>query len=404
MNSTARVIRYNRVAIVLHWTIAILVLGLIPVGLIMEDAPKAIQGTVYQMHKSFGLMVLFLSLARLGWRLANPPPPLPDSMKAWEKQVASITHWAFYFLIIAIPLSGWMLVSASPKNIPTMFLTLFHWPHIWFLANMDVAQKKEIAGIFDQTHVILAYGAIALIVLHVGAALRHQYWIKDNEMARMIPRLGHTVPPQRQPRGALLILGVPAVLFVAIALLGNLPGKAAPAAELQNGASGNWLVDPQASTLTFTFHHAGRTITGRFDRWQANINFDPQDLEQAAVTVKVDLGSAHTGEQTYDEAMPQADWFDIAAHPVAVFTSTGVSARGDGHYVMKGLLRLRGASLPLRIPFTLAIDGNQARAAGKVQVDRLAYGIGANADATAQYVSRMVEVHFSLAARRRPPG
>ncbi len=403
MTSTATVIRYNRIAIILHWTIAIIILALIPVGLTMEDAPKAIQGTVYQMHKSFGLMVLFLSLARLGWRLVNPPPPLPDSMAAWEKRAAIITHWAFYVLIIALPLSGWMLVSSSPKNIPTMFLTLFHWPHIWFLAQLDVAQKKALAALFDKTHVLLAYGAIVLIVLHVGAALRHQYILKDNEMARMIPRLGNTVPPQRKPRGALLILGLPALLFVLIAVLGNVPGKAAPAAELDGQASGNWLVDPQASALQFTFTHAGRTITGHFARWQAAIDFDPQDLAHAAVTVKVDLGSASTGEKTYDEAMPQADWFDAAAHPVATFTSTAISAKGSGHYVMDGKLALRGASAPLAIPFTLAINGDQAAAQGAAHVDRLAYGIGANADAAAQYVGRMVQVRFNLTARRAPP-
>lgn len=404
MSTTAALTRYNRVAIILHWTIAIIILGLIPVGLLMDDAPKAIKVTVYQMHKSFGLMVLFLSLARLGWRLVNPPPPLPADMKAWEKQAARATHWAFYFLIIALPLSGWMMVSSSPKNIPTLFLTLFHWPHIWFLAQLDVAHKKAIVGVFDKTHGLLAYGAIALIILHVGAALRHQYVLKDNEMARMIPRLGGTTQPRRKPRGALLVLGAPLLLFVVIALAGNMPGKAAPAADLQNQVSGNWAVDPDASTLEFTFTHAGRTLTGRFGRWQADINFDPEDLDDAAIIVHVDLGSARVGEKTYDDALPLADWFDIKASPSAAFTSTKISARGKGDYVMTGTLSLRGLDLPLTVPFTLAIDGDQARARGEAAVDRLAYGIGANADAAAQYVGRMVRVHFRLAARRRSGG
>jgi cytochrome b561 len=397
--------RYNRVAIALHWLIAGFIIALVPVGLLMEDLPKAIQPLVFQMHKTFGLMVLFLSLARIGWRVMNPPPPLPATMKPFEKLAAHGLHLIFYVLIIAIPLSGWMMVSASPKNIPTMFLTLFQWPHIWFLAQMAVEQKKAIIGDLHEVHELLAFGTIGLMVLHIAAGLKHQYMDKDNEMARMMPRLGGTTAPTRQPRGAGLVFGGTAALFVAIALISVFSGSSAPAqtptTEDATEHSGNWAIDPEQSTLTFTFTHADNTIEGSFARWNADIQFDPDDLHDASVTARIDLGSAHTGDATYDAAMPEADWFDLASTREAIFESQSITMVSTGAYLMQGKLRLHGVSLPVSMPFSLKIDGDAAHAEGTATLDRLAYMIGANADPGAEYVSRMVTVTLSLNAVRR---
>jgi len=395
--------RYNRVAITLHWLIAGFIIALVPVGLFMEDTPKAIQVAVYQMHKSFGLMVLFLSLASVGWRALNPPPPLPDTMKPWEKFLAKATHLTFFVLILAIPLSGWMMVSASPKNIPTMFLMLFNWPHIWFLAQMAVEQKKAIVGDLHEVHEILAFGTMGLLALHIGAALKHQYMDKDNAMARMLPKLGGAQPPSRKPRGAALVFGGTLVLFVLIALLGNTPGNAAPApaASTTTEQSGNWIVDPDTSLLSFTFNHAGNTVEGKFTRWNADISLDPADIDEAHIMAVIDLGSAHTGDATYDTALPEADWFDIAGKRAAVFESKDVRAIQNGSYVIDGQLSLRGLSLPVSFPFELQITGDHAHAEGAAVLDRLDFGIGANADPGAEYVDRAVQVKLSLNATRR---
>ncbi|PHS28954.1 MAG: hypothetical protein COA85_02500 [Robiginitomaculum sp.] len=395
--------RYSRIAITLHWLIAGFIIALVPVGLFMEDTPKAIQVTVYQMHKSFGLMVLFLSLASVGWRLLNPPPPLPTTMKPWEKILAKVTHITFFVLILAIPLSGWMMVSASPKNIPTMFLTLFNWPHIWFLAQMAVEQKKAIVGDLHEVHEILAFGTMGLLVLHIGAALKHQYMDKDNAMARMLPKLGGTNPPTRKPRGTLLVFGGTALLFVLIALLGNTAGNAAPvpAASMTGEQSGNWVVDPATSSLSFAFNHAGNSVEGKFVRWNADISLDPADLREAHITAIIDLGSAHTGDATYDGALPEADWFDIATNNTAMFKSQDIRAIQNGSYVVDGRLSLRGLSLPVSFPFELQITGDSAHAEGTAVLDRLDFGIGANADPSAEYVERAVQVKLSLNATRR---
>ncbi len=399
--------RYNRIAIILHWLIAIFIIGLVPVGLWMEDAPKEIQLTVFQLHKSFGLMVLFLSLARIGWRLLNPPPPLPITMKAWEKFAAHATHLVFYGLIIVIPLSGWAMVSASPKNIPTMFLTLFNWPHIWFLAQLGMEQKKALADGFHEVHELLAFGAIGLLLLHVGAALKHQFLNKDDEMVRMIPVLGKSTPPTHKPRGALLVFAVMALAFALLAFIG---GQAAStrAVTPNNGtaqnpipAAGNWQVNAQTSTLGFNFNHAGSNVQGQFANWTADISFDPDNLSAAHIVAHIDLGSASTGDSTYDKTLPEGDWFDVAGASHAVFESQSVNANGDGGYVMTGVLQLRGIKLPVTINFSLNIDGDEAVAEGRGSIDRLAFGIGASTDGTATFVSQMVQINLRIEAQRR---
>jgi cytochrome b561/polyisoprenoid-binding protein YceI len=405
MNNAAadRQEHYNHIAMLLHWLIAVFIIGLIPVGLVMENTPKSIQITVFQLHKSFGLMVLFLSLARLGWRFLNPPPPLLSTLKPWERGAAHSLHFLFYFLIIAIPLSGWALVSASPKNIPTMFLTLFHWPHLWFLAQMEVTQKKAIIDNLQGLHATFALGTAFLLLLHIGAALKHHFVDKDVTLARMVPALGQTEAPLGKPRGLWAVFASVTVLFLGIAALGNLPEKTgtAPTTGPPATLQGNWVIHPQTSALTFTFTHVGRVVKGKFSRWEADIQFDPKELAASHIIARIDLGSASTGDATYDTTLPQADWFDVANHGIAVFESSNIRALGNGAYSMAGSLKLRGISLPLSLPFTLTIKGNQAHVEAQTSLDRLSYGLGANADAAAEYVARSVAINLVLDAQQR---
>lgn len=170
--------RYSAVAIFLHWTIALLILGMIAVGLTMEDYPISIRFTAYNLHKSFGLTILALSLFRLYWRLSHTPPPYPESMKAWEKLAAKTTHWLFYFLIIAMPLSGWLFVSAFAK-FPTVFFNLAEIPHL--------PVPKAYGPSLKALHYWLAMGTLGLLALHVGAALKHHFITRDSVLRRMLP-------------------------------------------------------------------------------------------------------------------------------------------------------------------------------------------------------------------------
>ncbi len=176
-------LRYDRVAVTLHWVIAISILLMIPLGFFMEDLPISIRFDAFAFHKSLGLTVLALSIFRFIWRLMNPPPALPTTMKPIEKFAANVAHWVLYFLIVAMPLSGWLMVSASRKY-PTIFFWLGEVPFIPMPAGIDVKAAGEL---FHESHELLAFGAIALITLHLFAALKHHFIEKDTTLTRMLP-------------------------------------------------------------------------------------------------------------------------------------------------------------------------------------------------------------------------
>ena len=176
--------RYSRGAMVFHWTIAILIILNVIGALVAEDLPKAEAAQLMGNHKAIGITILFLSVGRLLWRFTHPVPPLSAGLKAWEVALAKITHALFYVLIIAIPTSGWMMHSAGTGGKSVPFFGLFSYPGLPF------AQDKATAGVFKEFHEVMAFAMLALLVLHVAAALKHQFIDRDGSIWRMLPGRG----------------------------------------------------------------------------------------------------------------------------------------------------------------------------------------------------------------------
>lgn len=173
--------RWGAVSQLLHWTIAVLILGIGVVGLLMGELPRSPKYFwVYTAHKSLGLTVLALVLARIGWRLyAGAPAPVAGTPR-WQAKVASVTHGAIYLLILAMPLSGWLYDSASGLR-----------PFRWFgLAEVPKLSppSKPLADAMHETHELLFWVLIALVIGHAGAALYHHFVQRDATLARMLPR------------------------------------------------------------------------------------------------------------------------------------------------------------------------------------------------------------------------
>jgi cytochrome b561 len=177
---------YTKVAIALHWVIAIAIILQILGGWQMEDLKGTEKFAAFQNHKSLGLTILMLSVARLLWRIANPPPALPEGMKGWEVFAAKLTHIGFYVLMIGIPLGGWVIISTSPYNIATNWWGLFEWP---LLPLHDLPFRKTLNEIAKTGHGAAAWGVIGLLILHVGAVLKHMFINDDDVASRMIPFL-----------------------------------------------------------------------------------------------------------------------------------------------------------------------------------------------------------------------
>ncbi|MEP2706066.1 MAG: cytochrome b [Roseibium sp.] len=177
---------YGRIAITFHWIMAILIIGMLGFGLYLAQLPKTDQATfqLYQLHKSLGFVVLALAAFRLAWRLINPSPRLPKGMPAWERLAAHLGHISLYALLFAMPISGWLMVSASPWGIPTILFNSLPVPH---LPVPDAPGTKEQAeAVFKMIHSYSAYLLIALIVVHVAAALKHHFIARDDTLKRMV--------------------------------------------------------------------------------------------------------------------------------------------------------------------------------------------------------------------------
>lgn len=422
--------RYSIVAIVLHWLIAAAIVFQIMLGWKM-DGLKGMQGySAVQLHKSVGITILLLSLARLGWRLTHKAPPSPPGAPAWERFAAQAVHWAFYVVMIGMPLSGWIMVSASRIEIPTLLYGVIPWPHLPLLPYLPAGQKAGIEGAADIFHATVALGAFALLLLHLGAVFKHQLIDKDEVLSHMAPgaRLGRWTEPRLwAPVIAIAAIGslvtlafaprAPAPPPVAVEQATAEPAPettpAAPAPETPAAAAAAeeappantdpsvWIVQ-SGGTLGFAASWSGEAVTGTFKSWKSDILFGPDALDRSKVTITVDVASVSTGDGQRDSSLPSADWFDAPSHPSAVFTASKFRKTGTDHYVADGKLNLRGVSKALSLPFTLKIDGDTARASGSATIDRTSFGVGQGEWAATDQIAGPVKISFKLTAKRKP--
>ena len=170
--------KYTGLAIGLHWVMALMILAALAMGQYMVDlriSPEKLR--LYSWHKWIGVTIFLFAAVRLWWRLIKTPPAEPD-MPAWQQTAAKATHWIFYVLFFAIPISGWLFSSA--KGFQTVYMGIIPLPDL-------IAKNDEIAPIIKQVHLIASYSLGALVGLHIAAALKHQFVDKDGLINRMLP-------------------------------------------------------------------------------------------------------------------------------------------------------------------------------------------------------------------------
>lgn len=184
---------YGLVTIVFHWAIAPLFIGQIVLGVVMlrlDDQRRAFE--LIQLHKSIGFLILALAVPRLLWRLANRAPALPENMSRPERSAAKLSHAALYGLMIALPITGWILVSVSTLGIVTLAFNTVVIPNLPLPAS-DVAET-----VWSWIHTALAFLAAGLVLLHICAALWHQFLRRDDLLKRIIlPGREERVRPRR---------------------------------------------------------------------------------------------------------------------------------------------------------------------------------------------------------------
>ena len=171
-------VRYGSVAQTLHWLVVVLLIVQVTLARIAEQLPLGPDkiGTLAR-HKSVGITIFTLAVLRFAWRLYDPPPPLPP-MPRWQARAAGFSHAAFYALLFAMPLTGWMMSSAS--NYPVSWFGLVQLPDL-------VAPDRALKELLKEVHETLATILIALAGLHLLAALKHQFLDRNGLLFRMLP-------------------------------------------------------------------------------------------------------------------------------------------------------------------------------------------------------------------------
>lgn len=393
--------RYTGIAIALHWAMAALLVFMIWLGWNMDENEAR-----YQLHKSIGITILFLALARLAWRFANPPPPLPEGMSALEKTASHAVHIAFYALMIGIPLGGWFMVSVSPFQVSTVLYGVLSWPHLPFTEGLI---SEDLYEIVEFMHGKGAWAIVGLLALHVAGAVKHEFGPEEGVFKRMIPGLfGKANPPTLPARGVLFAFGGSLALFAAIAatsLIGaGAANSAAPPASSGGPAAAiasNWIVDYEASEITFAGLHDGNAFKGAFETWTADVAFDPDALAAAKVRVVVDTRSAKTGKKLYDDSLKAREWFNTAEFPEAIVELSDFKQSAAG-YQATATLTLKGKPVSVPLEFSLDIKGDQAKLDGSAVFSRKALDLGQSSDASAGWVADDVTVTVSGRAKRKP--
>jgi len=372
---------YSGFAKLLHWLIALVIVGMVGLGVYMTQVEGDFRYKLwlYQIHKSFGVTLFALVVIRLIWRQISPPPAMPPEMPVWERRAAQAAHAGLYVLMFAIPLSGWIQVSASPLSVPTQVFGLFNVPHIPFLASLSDETKKALEWELHTLHWGLAWTLVAVVALHAAAALRHAFILKDDVMTRMLPRRSRRAAANLVVAGVLLPLA-----------LGFSEARAA-----------DWKILPDESEIAFSGSAAGQTINGVFREFSGVVTFDPDAAEATTAKVIISVDSLSTGNSDVDGTLPGSSWFNTSEYPKAVFTADSAEkAEGENAFVLNGTLKLKGKSIDVRIPFTIDTADDVASAAGEVKINRLDFGVGPDGPVSGITINEEVTVSFDLTAEK----
>ncbi|MBQ2263498.1 MAG: cytochrome b/b6 domain-containing protein [Loktanella sp.] len=365
---------YGSVTKTFHWLTALLILALVPLGLVANwlpyetDAELALKAQVFSVHKTLGVMVFFVALARIAWALTQPKPGDLNHDHKVQSALAAVVHWVLYISLVAVPLSGWVHHAATAGFAPIW------WPFGQGLPFVPL--NETLAESAAALHWLFSKIMIASILLHVVGALKHHLIDKDATLRRMW--FGKADAPLVPAHRGSLAAPVGAVVIFALATGGAAAAglfrehDSMPREALASVAS-EWTVTE--GEIGISVIQMGSAVQGSFADWTAAISFDPAVTGAAGeVTTTIAIPSLTLGSVT-SQAMG-ADFFDSATYPTATFTGTIIADAGA--YTADGVLVIKGAEVPVSFPFDLLVDGDTAEMNGTVTLDRRDFAIGAS--------------------------
>lgn len=397
MTSAMNSANYNATAKMLHWLVA----GLIVLQFVLAkmadlagDADSPLRElALLANHKSVGITILALAMARIVWRFKNPPPALPATIQKWQVMASHASHWSLYLLLFAMPISGWLMSSASAYSVS--WFNLFQLPDF-------VAPNPVLKGVFEGIHETLAKLLILVATIHIGAALKHAVIDKDGVLQRIV--------------SAVSVTAFAAVVGLGVAWLGGAGKSAAPdtaqtetpvntaaqsadatpvtAAEVSSSLP-LWQIDYDASYIRFIGDQAGADFEGVWASWSADMRFAADNLGASNFDVTIDATSADTQDEDRDSTLADPEWFDSMNFPDAYFRTNRFSAAEGGSFLADGQLTIKSLASPVQLLFTITETGNSRLLSGTAQLDRLALGVGTGEWEDTEWVGQdvTVEVH-----------
>jgi cytochrome b561/polyisoprenoid-binding protein YceI len=391
--------RYHSFSQLLHWLIA----GLIVLQFVLanladgaSESGSAIRElALLANHKSVGITVLALVVVRLFWRIKTPPPNLPATMDQWQALASHISHWTLYGLIIFLPISGWLMSSASAYSVS--WFNLFQLPDF-------VAPNPDLKELFEGIHEFLGKALLVVALIHVLAAIKHQVIDKDGVLARM---------------SSTVSIGIFAVVIATgIWTLGG-AGKtsesgdttvaASPIAEKQTSAAitesatdGSrlpaWKIDYENSHIRFTGDQAGAAFDGIWKSWSANLYFDDKALDASTFDVTVYTTEVETDDVDRNVTLADPEWFDVRQFPEAYFRASSFVQLDDGGFVANGRLTIKDVASPIELHFTVEENGAERLLVGSAEMLRMALGVGTGEWGDTSWVSDEVTVNVRVQA------
>ncbi|PZQ48243.1 MAG: cytochrome B [Micavibrio aeruginosavorus] len=383
-----------------HWLIAVLIIGLLPVGIGMGMLPnEPFKFQIYALHKSFGLLVFFLGIGRIIWRFVSPPPEHLETHAHWETTLAGAAHFWLYVCIIGMPLSGWLMSNAGEFPVPFFGIQM---PHL-------IGKDEALGDLFGDVHELLGYTLLLVLALHVAGAIKHHVLDKDETLKRM----AYAQAGIGFAAFIVLVLGLSYFLSLGVLLQKFTAAKpqevaaapetpaAVPVASQPSTANlppHGWAIVPDVSHLQFEATLYGAAFTGDLKQYDGTIIFDPADLSTAKADITIHMANVATGDAERDSNIVGEDWFDAMKFPQAHFVATKFE-KGDGNnYVAIGNLTIRDKTMPLILPFTLDIAQKTAHMVGEADLNRTDFGVGQGEWEDESAVLHAVKVKIDLKA------
>jgi len=402
---------YGSVTKTFHWLTMLLMFTVIPLGIIAHGMSEdilnpAIASTtldftraylLFSLHKTLGVTIFFVALARILWAFTQPKPGLLNADNRLEATLAETIHWLLYGSLLLVPLTGWIHHAATSGFAP------IRWP---FGQSLPFVPKDAvIAATFAGLHMVLIWVLVLSILLHVAGALKHHLIDRDSTLRRMLPGTSDAPQPPEQHHSLLPLVAALAIWAAALAI-GSIFGAYGGHSESESGhghdqnhaleqVASDWQVTD--GTLDFDILQLGSKVTGSFADWTADITFDDTAGPGPAgqVNVIISIGSLTLGSVTDQAKGP--DFFDVETFPTATFS--GQIDKTSGGYVATGPLTIRDHSIDVTLPFDLTLTDGTAEMTGTLPLSRLDFGVGTSMpDETS--VGFAVDVTVSLKATR----